>query len=78
MPRLRLFGPVREAAGRGVDELPGRTVDEVLVAARARYGEPFTSVAAGCAVWVNGASAQPGDPLGDGDEVALLPPVSGG
>jgi molybdopterin synthase sulfur carrier subunit len=78
MARVRLFGPVREAAGRGADVLPGRTVEEVLVAARARYGEPFTSVAAGCAVWVNGASAAPSDPIADSDELALLPPVSGG
>ena len=78
MPRLRLFGPAAEAAGIKSDEVPGSSVDEVLKAARARYGDEFTRVAASCRVWVNGEAPGPQAVLGSDDEVALLPPVSGG
>jgi len=75
---LRLFASAREAAGTGCDDLPGATVGEVLDAARARYGEPFRSVIETCAVWCNGEPCDPADAVTDGDEVAVLPPVSGG
>ncbi len=78
MALLRLFGPVREAAGRSEDFFSGETVGELLTAANERYGAAFTTIAARCAVWVNGETAQPADPIAEGDEVALLPPVSGG
>jgi len=75
---LRLFAAAREAAGSGRDVLPGATVGEVLDAARSRYGGPFTEVLATAQVWCNGEPCAPADPVGDGDEVAVLPPVSGG
>jgi molybdopterin converting factor small subunit len=78
MPVLRLFASAREAAGRGSDELPGATVEEVLDAACVRYGDRFAAVLDGCRVWVNGEPAAPGDAVADVDEVAVLPPVSGG
>ena len=78
MAVLRLFASAREAAGTGRDELPGATVEAVLAAARQRYGEPFARVLAGCRVWVNGEPAQDDDVVTDADEVAVLPPVSGG
>ena len=78
MARVRLFALAREAAGTSRDEIDGATVAEVLAAARARYGEHFSKVLAGCRVWVNGEGAADGDPLGPDDELAILPPVSGG
>lgn len=75
---LRLFAAAREAAGTGNDHLPGATVGEVLEAARARYGEGFVAVLEASRVWVNGQPASPDDAVGDDDEVAVLPPVSGG
>lgn len=78
MPTLRLFAAAREAAGRGRDEVPGDTVSDVLACARARYGPGFADVLDTATVWVNGETADPGDPVGPGDEVAVLPPVSGG
>ena len=75
---VRLFAAAREAAGTGKDELPGTTVGEVLDAARRRYGEEFAAVLATSRVWVNGSPADLADPVGPGDEVAVLPPVSGG
>ena len=78
MPVLRLFAAAREAAGTGRDEVDGATVGEVLAAARARYGDPFTAVLGTAKVWVNGEPAGDDVAVRPGDEVAVLPPVSGG
>ena len=75
---LRLFAAAREAAGTGRDDVPGATVGEVLLGARARYGSPFVEVLANAQVWRNGEPCDETDAVGDGDEVAVLPPVSGG
>jgi molybdopterin synthase sulfur carrier subunit len=75
---LRLFAAAREAAGAGRDEVPGATVGAVLQAARERYGPAFTEVLATSRVWRNGEPCADDDPVGDRDEVAVLPPVSGG
>ena len=82
--RLRLFAQAREAAGRAGDtfvETSGETVlGDLLDAARARYGPEFTAVLARARVWVNGDDPIAGDAtvLHENDEVAVLPPVSGG
>jgi molybdopterin converting factor small subunit len=75
---LRLFAQAREAAGTGRDAVDGATVDEVLNAARGRYGAGFAALLPNCRVWVNGEPAQGDDPVTVDDEVAVLPPVSGG
>jgi molybdopterin converting factor small subunit len=76
--RLRLFGPAAQAAGIRIDTVPGTSVDDVLAAARERYGDEFARVARTCVLWVNGETAGAGALVEDGDEIALLPPVSGG
>ena len=78
MATLRLFAAAREAAGTGTAQFDGGTVGEVLAAAVARYGESFQTVLGSCRVWVNGDSADPQTVVGIEDEVAVLPPVSGG
>ena len=78
MAVLRLFAAARDAAGTGRDELPGDTVGQVLDLARDRYGATFAAVLASCRIWVNGEPAGPEDPVGSADELAVLPPVSGG
>ena len=78
MPVVRLFASAREAAGTSRDVLPGATVGEVLQAAMARYGESFAGLLRTCRVWVNGEPADSETPVSDRDEVAVLPPVSGG
>lgn len=78
MAVLRLFAAAREAAGTGRDDVAGATVADVLVAARARYGEAFTSVLETANVWVNGEPAADDAVVCAEDEVAVLPPISGG
>lgn len=78
MPVLRLFAAAREAAGTASVEVPGATVDEVLAAARARFGPGFAAVVDASKVWRNGEPAQGADAVAERDEVAVLPPVSGG
>ena len=51
---------------------------EVLDAAVARYGSEFADVLPSCRVWVNGEAADLDDTVVPADEVAVLPPVSGG
>lgn len=78
MPLLRLFAAAREAAGTATAEVPGSTVDEVLDAARARFGSELAAVIDASKVWRNGEPCAGDEPVGPGDEVAVLPPVSGG
>lgn len=78
MARLLLFGPAGERAGRRSDHLDGRTVDDLLGAAVARYGPHFASLLPFCRIWVNGREAEPAAEVEPTDEVAILPPVSGG
>lgn len=78
MPTIRLFAGAREAAGTDRDTLDGATVRAVLDEAIARYGDGFASVLGSCKVWVNGEPAGPDDAVAPTDEVAVLPPVSGG
>lgn len=78
MATLRLFAGAREAAGVSTARVEGRTVAEVLATATATYGPAFADVLATCKVWLNGEPAGSGDSVADDDEVAVLPPVSGG
>jgi molybdopterin converting factor small subunit len=78
MAVLRLFAAARDAAGTGRDVVAGRTVGEVLDAALARYGADFGVVLERAKVWRNGEPAERDEPVDDADEVAVLPPVSGG
>lgn len=75
---LRLFAAARVAAGTGSAPMAGTTVGQVLAEARARFGEPFTAVLATSRVWLNGEPTTEAAAVGDTDEVAVLPPVSGG
>ena len=78
--RVLYFGVLKDISGLGCEEMElpdGASVGDLVMGCRARHG-----VAAGVwgsiAVAVNQEYAGAGDALEDGDEVALLPPVSGG
>ncbi|MEX1263746.1 MAG: MoaD/ThiS family protein [Actinomycetota bacterium] len=76
--RVRLFAALREIAGDPFVEANGRTVGEVVEDLSARYGERFAQIAEVGSFVVNGERAAREAPIAEGDEVALLPPVSGG
>lgn len=78
MAKMRLFASAREAAGTGSDVFEGATVADVLSAAEQRYGPEFSDVLSTCRVWLNGDDVGLDAALGPNDEVAVLPPVSGG
>lgn len=78
MARLRLFAQAREAAGTSEVVCTGSTVGDVLGHAVTMFGPGFADVLAMSKVWVNGEEVPDSHRVGDNDEVAVLPPVSGG
>ena len=73
-----MFAALRELAGTSRLEAAGRTVGEVSDALSAKHGERFAQIAAVSTFVVNGERATRDTVVADGDEVAILPPVSGG
>jgi len=78
MPRVRVFASLRDLAGERVVEIQGASVEELLHAAGERYGSDFESIARAGSVVVNGERADPGRPVDEEDDIAFLPPFSGG
>lgn len=82
MIRVRLFAALRELADAGELTLPGRSVGEIVDAVVAAvppdHAERFAQIVAVSSFVVNGERATRDAPVADGDEVAILPPVSGG
>jgi MoaD family protein len=76
--RVRLFAALREIAGDAHVEATGRTVGDVVEELSDRYGQRFAQIAEVGSFVVNGERAARDSPIADGDDVALLPPVSGG
>jgi molybdopterin synthase catalytic subunit len=78
--RLLLFGILKDSAGREAEtlELPERATVAELLAQYARRAPQLESQLANIAVAVNQEYAQRSLALAEGDEVALIPPVSGG
>jgi len=78
MAILRLFASVKQMAGTGSVILSGATVSDVVEEASQRYGAEFSDMAKNCRIWLNGNPTEINTPVNDDDEIALLPPVSGG
>jgi molybdopterin synthase sulfur carrier subunit len=76
--RVRLFAALRELAGSSHVEAEGATVGALVDALSARYGERFGIIARAGSVVVDGERAPADRTLTGAEEVALLPPVSGG
>ncbi len=74
-----LFGITRDLTGQSAVSLPlneGARVSDLLESIHARF--PDLARIRSMMVAVNGEYAEPEQPLSSSDEVALIPPVSGG
>lgn len=79
MIQVRLFAALRELAGTAeLRDVTGRSVGEICDELGSRFGERFAAIAAVSSFVVNGERATRASLVADGDEVAVLPPVSGG
>ena len=78
MATLRLFASIREIAGTNSLEVDVNNVSDAIAEACAQFGDDFAALVPSCRIWVNGNPAEPTDSVTAQDEIALLPPVSGG
>lgn len=78
MAEVRLFAVLRELAGAPSVTAEGGSVEEVVQELCDRYGGRFAAVVRVSSVVVNGERASLERVLDPGDDVAILPPVSGG
>jgi molybdopterin converting factor small subunit len=78
MPTLRLFARFREIAGTDTVVVEEGTVAEILDRAAAEYGSAFENGLASAGIWVNGDPVDRSTLVGAHDEMAIIPPVSGG
>lgn len=78
MVTLRLFASLREHAQTSRVELEAESVEDALEQAIEQFGDRFARSLATAQIWVNGTKASRDTPLKSGDEMALIPPVSGG
>lgn len=78
--RVKLFAAAREATGSGEVEVDLPSVARVahVRSALATQWPQLASLAERSLVAVNAEYARDQDKLAEGDEVALIPPVSGG
>jgi molybdopterin converting factor subunit 1 len=77
---VRLFARLREAAGRELDACdvpPGARVADVWAAMTTRH-PALAPFGGSLSAAINADFARMTSPVSDGDEVAFLPPVSGG
>jgi molybdopterin converting factor subunit 1 len=77
---VRLFARLRDIAGAaelGRDVAPGATIGDVWRQLAAEFPD-FAAYERSISAAVNADYARMDQAIGDGDEVAFLPPVSGG
>ena len=76
--KVRLFAALRELAGASVLDVDAPDVGGLISQLSGKFGPDFDRIMAAGAVVVNGETVDRSHSLGPEDEVALLPPVSGG
>ncbi|MGB5186507.1 MAG: MoaD/ThiS family protein [Acidimicrobiia bacterium] len=78
MPTLRLFARFREIAGTDEITVEDGTVEEILNRASESFGPAFANGLKSAGVWVNGNPVGRDATVSADDEMAIIPPVSGG
>ncbi len=82
MIKVRFYSHLRRVLGTSEAEIQASTVRDLIDALSARFGDDFTSRMPHCKVYVNGRHVGLGrgrrTRIRPGDEVVILPPVSGG
>ncbi len=78
MVSIRFFASIREVTGCRIAEFSGSSVGEILDASIERYGQEYAALLQTCTIWCNGEVANVDQNVGQDDELAVLPPVSGG
>lgn len=73
-----MFASLRELAGASEVAAEGDSVEQVIDRLAERYGARFGEVARAGSAVVDGERAERSRSLAEGQEVALLPPFSGG
>ena len=75
------FATARDATGEArlaLEGAAGTSLGQVVERLGREFGAQLTAVLPFCAIWVNGRPSDMSTVLSAGDEVAVLPPVSGG
>ncbi len=76
--RILYFASLRDAVGRDAEDIASEARDARNLYRECSERHGFTLSADRLRVALNGEFARWDQPLSDGDEVAFLPPVSGG
>ena len=78
MAEVRLFAVLRELAGAPTVEAEGDSVEAIVQDLCDRHGDRFASIVRVSSVVVDGERASLEMALSGHEEIAILPPVSGG
>ncbi len=78
MARVRLFAGLRELAGSAEVLVDASTLEGAIREVCERFGPGFAAGVERSRVWVNGEEVGPATTISETDEIAILPPVSGG
>ena len=78
MVKVRLFAEAAEIAGDRVLDVEATSLEVVSNYLKQEYGKSMVEVLQTSQVWVNGQPQIETDLITSTDEVAIIPPVSGG
>ncbi|TAN25651.1 MAG: MoaD/ThiS family protein [Actinomycetota bacterium] len=78
MVTVKLFAGAREAAGTSSIQVEADSVQEALDAVTETHGDALARMISISKIWLNGEPAEPDSIVSSSDEIAVLPPVSGG
>jgi MoaD family protein len=76
--QVRLFAALRDIAGASRLDVTAPSVGALVDELGSRFGAQFKTILEAGSVVIDGQVVDRDRPLDPGDEVALLPPVSGG